>query len=227
MDDYKKVFQVFSNYFTLLKKWADWGINLKIFFEILNNVSKDDLNLFIKGTHKLVNQPTTCMVFSRLINVRPVEKFRVEDFFKFDETVGGIRMHFSNNFKKVIKKVQEENRELFLEKQIDIKKFKFTRSPSDAEINRDIKEKTLISIFAFLPILRALIEAQPNGEIKKEGLNTKGQSNIFYVDLSEINNSYRVGAVQVYFLDGKWYLDIRRFGENQWRQIDQLFDLAA
>lgn len=227
MDDYKKVFQVFSNFFILLKKWTDWGINLKILFEILNNVSKDDLNLFIKGTHKLVNQPTTCMVFSRLINVRPVEKFKVEDFYKHDVIVGGIRMHFSKEFQKILKKVKEENRELFLEKEINIKKFKFTRSPSDAEINRDIKEKTLISIFAFLPILRALIEAQPNGEIKKEGLNTKGQSNIFYVDLSGINNYYKVGVVQVFFLAGKWYLDIHRFGQNHWRDIDQLFDLAA
>jgi len=48
-----------------------------------------------------------------------------------------------------------------------------------------------------------MIEVQPNGEFKEDGLDNSGKANIFNVDLTEIGIN-EIVAVSVYRVDGVW-----------------------
>jgi hypothetical protein len=139
--------------------------------------------------------------FDTKIIIQPVAKFKVSDFFKDRE--GNIPMHLGESFKTGILE-KSKDLELSLENETPLSKFKLIPNVWDSDIHFDFKEKPIIPILTFLPLLKALIEAQPKGEAKEDGLDNSGKSNVFHVDLTEINPSLGVVAARVLWAGGEW-----------------------
>lgn len=163
-----------------------------------------NLIAFINNGSKLVvNRAMNFLSFICSVKIAPVEKFTVGNFFKHRQ--GSIQMYLGDNFKSWILEKSREL-ELSLENETELSKFKLIKEAWDCEIHTDFEKKPIIPIKIFLPLLKALIEAQPKGEEKQDGLDNSGNSNIFNVDLTEINLSLGVVAVDVFWYGGGWNL---------------------
>lgn len=149
------------------------------------------------------NKVMNFLSFICVVKIAPVGKFIVGNFFKHRE--GDIAMYLGDNFKTWILE-KSKDLELSLENETELSKFKLIKNAWDSEIHTDFEKKPIIPIKIFLPLLKALIEAQPKGEAKGDGLDNSGYSNIFNVDLTEINPGLGVVAVDVRWCGGEWYL---------------------
>ncbi len=195
MATYQKVVEMFGESFaswlSLLKKWIDWGVDFQKLFELLQQVKKEDLLGFINGTH-ILTKPQKIMnylAFLWTIKIPPVEKFKVGDFFEEKRS-----SYEEERFKNWILK-NAKDLELSLEKESFLNKFILKKTAWDLDIQSDFEQKPIIPIKIFLPLLKSLLQTQSNGEIKEYGLN-RG-SNLFLVDVSEINPILKVVVVDV------------------------------
>lgn len=190
----------------LLQKLESAGLNSDMAQKIItskgNNLAKKVVE-FLKNELKIVEKVLQFLSFVCVLKIQLIKKFRVGDFFKHRQ--GPIQMYLGDNFKNWILE-KSKDLELSLEEETELSKFKLIKNAWDSEIHSDFEKKPIIPVKIFLPLLKALIEAQPKGEAKEDGLDNSGYSNIFNVDLTEINPSLGVVAVDVYWLDDAWNL---------------------
>lgn len=211
----------------LLQKLESAGLNPEMAQAVItskgNKLAKKVID-FLKNELKIVEKVLQFLSFICVVKIQPVPKFRVGDFFKHRE--GKIKMYLGDHFKEIIEKCKDL--ELSLEEEILLNKFLLKKNAWDSEINTDFEKKPIIPVKIFLPLLKALLEAQPKGEFSETGLYNSGQSNIFNVDLTEINPKLGVVAVALIWRDGEWYLDASSLDYyNRWRAGRHFFSLAT
>jgi len=182
------------------------------------------MNAVVKPVNTGLIENPQFLSFDTKIIIQPVAKFKVSDFFKDRE--GNIPMHLGESFKTGILE-KSKDLELSLENETPLSKFKLITNVWDSEIHSDFYQKPIIPVKIFLPLLKSLIENQPNGEAKEDGLDNSGYSNIFNVDLSEINPSLGVVAVIVLWLGGEWRLNAYSLDYHcRWADVYHFLSLA-
>lgn len=188
----------------LLKKLESAGLTSEVAQAVItskgNNLAKK-LVEFLKNELKIVEKVLQFLSFICTVKVSPVQKFRVGDFFKHRE--GNIPMYFDEYFTTWILE-ESKGLELSLEKEISLSKFKLIKRAWDSEIYSDFKKIPIIPVKIFLTLLKSLIENQPNGEVKEDGLDNSGYSNIFSVDMVKINPKFGVVSVVLFWSGGEW-----------------------
>lgn len=212
----------------LLKKLESAGLNSEVAQAVItskgNNLAKKVVE-FLKNELKIVEKVLQFLLFLCVVKIQPVAKFRVGDFFKHRE--GDIPMYLGDNFETWILE-KTKDLELSLEKETELSKFKLIKNACYSEIHSDFDKEPVIPVKIFLPLLKALIEGQPKGEAKENGLDNSGYSNLFNVDLTEINPFLGVVAVGVSWFDGEWGLNARSLGyDNRWGADGPFFSLAT
>ena len=212
----------------LLQKLESAGLNSEVAQAVItskgNNLAKKVVE-FLKNELKIVEKVLQFLSFICVVKIQPVPKFRVGVFFKHRE--GNIPMYFGDNFKTWILE-KSKDLELSLETETELSKFKLIKNAWDSEIQSDFDQKPIIPVKIFLPLLKVLIEAQPKGEEKEDGLDNSGYSNIFNVDLTEINPSLGVVAVDVGWDGGEWNLNAFSLDYNfRWNADRHFFSLAT
>lgn len=186
---------------------------------------KSLINLINNGSEIIVSKVMKFLVFMCVVKIQPVKKFRVGDFFKHRQ--GPIQMYLGDNFKSWILD-KSKDLELSLENETELSKFKLIKNAWDTEIHTDFDKKPIIPVKIFLPLFKSLIENQPNGEAKEDGLDNSGNFNIFNVDLTEINPSLGVVAVYVYWDGVEWYLNASSLDYYcRWNADNYFFALAT
>ena len=211
----------------LLQKFESAGLTSEVAQKIItskgNNLAKKVVE-FLKNELKVVEKVLQFLAFLCVIKIQPVKKFTVGKFFK---TGGETPLYFGNNFKNWILE-NSKNLELSLETETELRKFKLIKNAWDSEIQSDFEKKPIIPILIFLPLLKALIEAQPKGEAKEDGLDNSGYANIFNVDLTEINPKLGVVAVRVYWGGDGWDCDAFSLDcIDRWGSDYHFFSLAT
>lgn len=172
-----------------------------------------------------VSKDLQFLSFLCVVKVPPVKKFRVGDFFKHREE--NIPMYFGDNFKTLILE-KSKDLEMSVENETELSKFKLIKNAWDSEIHSDFEKKPVIPIKIFLPLLKSLIENQPKGEAKEGGLHSSGYSNIFNVDLTEVNLSFGVVAVRVDWSGVEWYCNAHSLDcADRWYADYPFFSLAT
>jgi hypothetical protein len=186
----------------LLQKLESAGLNPEVAQKIItskgNSLAKKVVE-FLKNELKIVEKVLQFISFICVVKIQPVKKFKVGDFF----TGGSISMYFGDNFKSWILE-KSKDLELSSEEETLLNKFLLKKDAWDTEIHSDFEKKPVIPVKIFLPLLKALLEAQPKGEFSETGLDNSGKSNIFNIDLTEINPSLGVVAVYVYWFGAEW-----------------------
>lgn len=186
---------------------------------------KSLINLINNGSEIIMSKVMKFLAFICVVKISPVKKFRVGDFFKHRE--GKIQMYLGDNFKNWILE-KSKDLELSLEEETLLNKFLLKKNAWDSEIHTDFDKKPIIPVKIFLPLLKSLIENQPNGEAKEDGLDNSGYSNIFNVDLTEINPELGVVAVDVYWCGGEWLLNANSLDyDGRWDAAYPFFSLAT
>jgi len=177
----------------LLSKLRDGIIVIEEFVRFLNMDATERSKIF--GILKRKFTKFLCRV-----SVPGVSEFTVDEFFRHRADTGP-RMYIWEGFQKRIldqmKGMKLSSDPAVLEKSILVK------NAWDTEIQSDFKEKPIIPVKKFICWLKTMIEVQPNGEFKEDGLDNSGKANIFNVDLTEIGIN-EIVAVSVYRVDGVW-----------------------
>lgn len=144
----------------------------------------------------------------------------VGDFYK---TGGIVPMSFGDNFTNWILNPMKEMK-VSLDTETSLKKFLLKKKAYDTEIQSDFTQKPVIPLKVFMAQLKAMIEAQPNGEFKQDGLDNSGKANIFNVDLSEINPNLGVVVLYVFRYGDVWYCRAGLLGyDYHWHDGDSFF----
>ena len=177
-----------------------------------NDVVLDNIISFINNGCQFIQQVGThIMQFLSLtyeVAIPEVKEFVVGDFYKSGEN-NGVKLSFGSNFEEWIL-------DLMGRMKISLSESKLVRhllikDAYDTEMQTDFLEKPIVPVKQFMAQLKNMILAQPNGEVKEDGLDVSGKANIFHVDLSELGDS-RVVAVSVGRYGDEWLISALEFG---------------
>ncbi len=145
------------------------------------------------------------------VEIAPVEEFTVGDFYKMYQE---IPMGFGYNFEAWIL-YEMKNMKLSLRDKTLLHKFLVKKDGYDANFRSDfVVESPVIPVKKFMVQLKAMLESQPKGETKENGLYSPGV-NFFYVDLEEIGHPTKghhgVNVVEVYWRTNynRWEIDVQ------------------
>ncbi len=193
----------------LLLKLEAAGLDSSLASGIIN--SKDNLQAkqvvaFLKNGCKFVIQKVMKFLsYTCAVEVAPVKEFTVGDFYQTGKE--RTPMYFvGDNFTNWILNPMKKMKLSFTAKTL-LHKFLLKKDSHDTEMQSDFAVGSpIIPVRKFMAQLKAMVEAQPRGEAKEDGLYNSGKANIFNVDLSGIGDK-RVVAVNVHWSAVGWRLD--------------------
>lgn len=159
------------------------------------------------------------------IEIGPVKEFTVADFYKVGREE--LPMFFGDNFMNWIVKPMQKMK-LSSKVKTFLHKFLLKKDAHDTEIQSDFVGNPVIPAKKFMIQLKAMLEAQPKGAYKEDGLYNSGKVGIFNVDLTEINSELGVVAVSVRWRGDEWALSAYTLDDDhRWYAGFSFFSLAT
>jgi len=174
-----------------------------------NNLAKRLLG-FLKNELKINNFTS----FVSSIKIQPLKRFNVGNFFR-----GYGNIFFNERFRCIVDQI--EDLELSLEEEIELNKFLIIKDAFDSDIQSDFSKNPAIPILTFIPLLKFLIEVKFDQENEEEDF--LDNSNIFLVDLSEIDPNMGIVAVNVGFNGNKCFINGFLVDDNEPWENDKYF----
>ncbi len=203
----------FVDYDTLFQRLKSVGFTRGMTKKIID--STDDhifkrLLSFLKNELKITN----FTIFASSVSIQPVKRFNVGDFF-LENKQGKIKICVNEHFKWILNQIKDL--ELSLEHPIDLDKSLIIKDAFDSDLQSDFCRNSAIQLLTFIPLIKGLIEAYEN---KEYGLDN---SNIFFVDLSEIDPNIGTIAVNVGFSGDKFCINGFPVDDNELWEVDSYF----
>ncbi|MFA7285854.1 MAG: hypothetical protein WC011_03335 [Candidatus Paceibacterota bacterium] len=143
--------------------------------------------------------------------IPPIKIFSLENFYPHDED--NHHIIFSESFNDLII-APMKGTVLYLKEETLLNKFSLNLNNAifDVEIQNDFKKDPVVPVKTFLPLLKGAFENEFNVLLKKEGLDCRMRNNLFFVDLTEIDESLGTVVVTVLRTEKGWFCNAEHFG---------------
>lgn len=172
--------------------------------EYADQDKKQSLQSALKILKRIPDKIMEYLLFVCEVPIPEVEEFTVQDFYQDTKDTPGamIKISMNNNFKKWILDPLK-NRKLCLPPSTLDKYFVQEYNVSPIQIQSDFSTKPIIPIEKLLAQIKGMIENQPKGKSKLDGLIVDCNNNVFHADLSEIGKNEIIEIYVCWFM-GHW-----------------------
>ncbi len=170
-----------------------------------NQNKRQSLQSALKILKRIPDKIMTYLLFVCEVPIPEVKEFTVQDFYRDTKDIPGsdIKISVNDNFKKWILDPLK-NKKLCLPPSTLDKYFVQEYNVSSIQIQSDFSVKPIIPIKQLLSQIKGMIENQPKGDFKADGLTVENNNNnVFHADLSEIGKNEIIEIYVCWFM-GHW-----------------------